>query len=755
MNLNPAVLFFNQAKLVGGSTAEFAGNAATGLLQKAKFSRKKIPKFQYRDKIQADKIRLIRFVWDPACDLKISDVVLSLETHAIGPTCPSYVALSYTWGPPKLAAFFTRNQYSDLEKKALWIDRCRFEVHPNLYDALAHVRDLYPPNTLFWADAICINQEDSDEKMQQIRIMDLVYGGAAKTVVWLGKKSHDIAQAVSILNRNAEATRRGTLELLKTHGEGQYTEPIFITDTTAFLRFGITPLSYQDWKSLAELFSRRWFGRAWMVQEVALSNHVEVLCGDISLDWDALAWFASFVCLTHTATSVMQFYPNNTALLFMSLGLTFTVGLQLARIWTGKSSSEALDLVRELDFMAGLEENGPGSVLLKLVFGCYGFIATKRRDKLYAFHGILHAITGFDYAQHPDFTPDYSTSTTEEAVCMQMCRAIIEETGTLNLITLAGEAGYNVLFPRLHPLPSWVPDLQPLRQAIPLLCPNFRRTRGYDSGGSQILPVMKPVFDPSNPIKLWVYAKKLGTVCAVGNSWQEMAVRNQLKKSFQMLKSLPSIYPPTGQHIVEAFWRVLLTDSDMANRPAHDDLRAYFRDWLMYKIIKLVLNQVDSLTNRRSNPVEERIKFFQEYAEMKDLAMNDPTCIIPSEAEVQRRLVQIGHPAGGQTILVPKETKTRTLDLWKTLSHRFEPFALYFANYKRVFALDSGYLGSGPQDLMVGRSVWLLSGCPTPLILREVGGGESFKVVGEAYVHGAMFGEAISAGMWWDQICLV
>ncbi|RSL45084.1 hypothetical protein CEP54_014422 [Fusarium duplospermum] len=354
--------------------------------------------------------------------------------------------------------------------------------------------------------------------------------------------------------------------------------------------------------------------------------------------------------------------------------------------------------------MASLKEDDPGSILLKLVFGCFGLVATKRRDKFYALHGILHEITGFDYAQYPDFTPDYSTSTTEEAVCMRMCKMIIEETGTLNLITLAGEAGYNILFPRLDPLPSWVPDLQPFRQSLPLLSPNFRRTRGYDSGGSNILPVMKPVLDSSNPGNLWVYAKKLGIVRAVGNSWEEMSIRNQLKMTFQMLKSLPSVYPPTGQHVVEVFWRVLLTDSDGAHRPANDDLRVYFRDWLMYKILKLVLDRVDALTNWRADPVEERIKFFQEYAEMEDLAIKDSTGTIPSEAEVQRRLVQIGHPAGGETNLVPRETKTQTLDLWKTSSHRFELFGLYFANFKRVFALDSGYLGSGAQELEIGQS---------------------------------------------------
>ncbi|RSM05243.1 hypothetical protein CEP52_006438 [Fusarium oligoseptatum] len=89
---------------------------------------------------------------------------------------------------------------------------------------------------------------------------------------------------------------------------------------------------------------------------------------------------------------------------------------------------------------------------------------------------------------------------------------------------------------------------------------------------------------------------------------------------------------------------------------------------------------------------------------MEDLAINDPTGTIPSETEIQRRLVQIGHPAGGETIHVPRETKTQTLDLWKMSSYRFELFALYFANFKRVFALDSGYLGSGSQEHEIGQS---------------------------------------------------
>ncbi|KAF6784165.1 heterokaryon incompatibility protein [Colletotrichum musicola] len=59
------------------------------------------------------------------------------------------------------------------------------------------------------------------------------------------------------------------------------------------------------------------------------------------------------------------------------------------------------------------------------------------------------------------------------------------------------------------------------------------------------------------------------------------------------------------------------------------------------------------------------------------------------------------------------------------------------------------YLSIGPASLRPGDKVFVIAGCNFPLILGEVadengtGTGE-FELVGEAYVHGIMAGEAIS-----------
>lgn len=66
---------------------------------------------------------------------------------------------------------------------------------------------------------------------------------------------------------------------------------------------------------------------------------------------------------------------------------------------------------------------------------------------------------------------------------------------------------------------------------------------------------------------------------------------------------------------------------------------------------------------------------------------------------------------------------------------------------------EKGYLGWGPDNvygnehdqMRVGDFIVILLGCSTPLVVRpcdEVASG-MYRVVGEAYVHGLMEGEAI------------
>lgn len=66
-----------------------------------------------------------------------------------------------------------------------------------------------------------------------------------------------------------------------------------------------------------------------------------------------------------------------------------------------------------------------------------------------------------------------------------------------------------------------------------------------------------------------------------------------------------------------------------------------------------------------------------------------------------------------------------------------------------LFRSKRGRLGLGPQSVKPGDAVWLLAGSRTPYLLRKhVGEGENesakgeFRFLGEAYVHGVMYGEA-------------
>jgi hypothetical protein len=64
----------------------------------------------------------------------------------------------------------------------------------------------------------------------------------------------------------------------------------------------------------------------------------------------------------------------------------------------------------------------------------------------------------------------------------------------------------------------------------------------------------------------------------------------------------------------------------------------------------------------------------------------------------------------------------------------------------RVFFITKrGYMGIAPKDSIKGDSVAILHSARTPFVLQEAGGGTSgkWRLVGDAYVHGIMEGEAL------------
>jgi hypothetical protein len=90
-----------------------------------------------------------------------------------------YKALSYCWGD-------LRDSRRILVRDPSATQDSYLEVSANLFSALLKLRDSGLLR-MIWVDALCINQEDVEERGQQVQIMATMYASASQVIVWLGK----------------------------------------------------------------------------------------------------------------------------------------------------------------------------------------------------------------------------------------------------------------------------------------------------------------------------------------------------------------------------------------------------------------------------------------------------------------------------------------------------------------------------------------------------------------------------------------
>jgi hypothetical protein len=193
---------------------------------------------------------------------------------------PSYEALSYCWGEP-----------TDIE--SIYCNGREKSVGRNLETALRHLRRT-DETRILWADAICINQENLPEKSYQVSIMSLIYRDAKRVVVWLGEATDTTEQAISLLNKLSDASERFS-DFLQPSTRSRMAW--YWPELKEFLGIPV------DWiehfkpgpiMALNELMKRRWFGRAWIVQEVTSAKDIDILCGEHQIQWRKLYYGLRF-----------------------------------------------------------------------------------------------------------------------------------------------------------------------------------------------------------------------------------------------------------------------------------------------------------------------------------------------------------------------------------------------------------------------------------------------------------------------------
>lgn len=140
------------------------------------------------------------------------------------------------------------------------VDGVRVPITTSLADALWYTS--WSTHKLIWADQICINQCDVEERSHQVQQMGKIYASAFMVHVWLGSDSHDSDRAMDACLRAYDLSRRRPRETVQ--------------------------LSAQERDAIAALVRRPYFERVWIIQELAKADFRKILCGNRSAPWTGL-----------------------------------------------------------------------------------------------------------------------------------------------------------------------------------------------------------------------------------------------------------------------------------------------------------------------------------------------------------------------------------------------------------------------------------------------------------------------------------
>jgi len=176
-----------------------------------------------------------------------------------------YEALSYAWGNLEVC-------------NSIYCDGKRISIPSNLHSALCHLRYSTKVRVL-WADALCIDQSDWNERGQQVKFMKAIYSRAQGVLVWVGEETKDVEKALQTLSRCAPSwTMYNDDFVLQRRYDRNRAGFDFST------MYSATFFSNIEWEPVVQLLERPWFTRVWVLQEVAHARNVTLVCGNQSID---------------------------------------------------------------------------------------------------------------------------------------------------------------------------------------------------------------------------------------------------------------------------------------------------------------------------------------------------------------------------------------------------------------------------------------------------------------------------------------
>jgi hypothetical protein len=452
-----------------------------------------------------------------------------------------YEALSYCWSEGTGA------------KCGVVCNGLQIDISEPLSEALQHIRH---PRLLrvIWADALCINQGDNGERSQQVSIMHSVYGNAFRTLVWLGTSCTGTTKALNLICDVVNAwDETHPAEFSVFDPESDTTETHKSTEPCPQ---DIPDLAF----TLSGVFSRKWFQRRWVIQEVILAQSVQLVIGYHTISWywvglGSALFRTQYTHLINSSESFSELSRNTMNAYFM------------------------FRLSRQCDFPSVKLS------LLQLFRLTASFETSEPLDTVFALRGLAECVEGIDAIRRLKI--DYAL---REAELLKLVAELLIEEGRKGKrpLNFLSDAGMNQGRPRLQrPIPgcniSWIPRWT--RNVRSLLEPwdlhgGFNASHGLEFNRC----------NPSDPIHLAVEGISVSTVLWRGgnlyNSAHEQSSWSVLNGSATedilfLLKSKACVpaasetvdhsFTPT---VLEAFSRVLTAGRDVHGRRETDPSKA-------------------------------------------------------------------------------------------------------------------------------------------------------------------------------------
>lgn len=195
-------------------------------------------------------------------------IICSLNPCGHSAAKRQYEALSYVWGMDEAVNL----QPITVNDKTYYITR-------NLDSALRHLRYKNHGRAL-WVDAICLNQNDVEEKNRVVPEMHLIYGSAKGVIAWVGKADEGTSMAVNLVKMLSETGDEPSRPTLSDTERQEYLLDLIRSKQS---NGQLPEADSKRWTLLNVLFSHEWWDRVWTLQEVVHAKNYKLVWGFYTL----------------------------------------------------------------------------------------------------------------------------------------------------------------------------------------------------------------------------------------------------------------------------------------------------------------------------------------------------------------------------------------------------------------------------------------------------------------------------------------